>query len=118
MNDETWPFTGPDSDSGQWQTDGTPSHLVSDTPTKWECNVMQGRIGPITDIDHEGFAIYGSMPKPDGPNIGARLCYDTTCTNCGKRFAAGHMFTAELAPDMAGTFHHTDCDDPKLEREK
>lgn len=49
--------------------------------------------------------------------IGAVLTADTPCTKCGRRFTTGHVVTADLLPNMAGTWHHTDCDDPKLERD-
>lgn len=51
-----------------------------------------------------------------GGNVGAVITAETLCSRCGKAFEAGHHITADLAPNMAGISHHTDCDDPKLER--
>lgn len=31
-------------------------------------------------------------------------------------FLAGHCATFHLKPEMAGTGHHNDCSDPRLER--
>jgi hypothetical protein len=62
----------------------------------------------------DGLTFYGSMPDSQGRTVGAKLRHDSTCTGCGKRFAKGDCILAELAPDMGGTFHHTDCDDPTL----
>ena len=56
-----------------------------------------------------------SLAVRGAPNVGARLTAKTRCTDCGKQFQAGDVMTAELAWDMAGTFHHTDCEDPQLE---
>lgn len=54
----------------------------------------------------------------DHPNVGARITADTVCTRCKKPFLKGHVITLDLKPHMAGTGHHTDCEDPKLEREE
>lgn len=60
------------------------------------------------------FRVYGSLSDSDGNAVGAKVTADTVCANCGKRPASGDVLTAKLAPNMAGTWHHTDCDDPKL----
>lgn len=75
---------------------------------------------PTVDIDHNGaIAIYGHMGTPLPPpeqRVGARISAGSRCTRCGGPFLAGHVITADLAPNMAGTARHTDCGDPKLER--
>ena len=64
--------------------------------------------------EDKGTSFYGTVPNSRGQQVGARLFHDTTCTRCGRRAEAGECWTADLAPNMAGTWHHTDCDDPKL----
>jgi hypothetical protein len=74
----------------------------------------------MTGMENTAAALtfYGRMPgnaRPDDPKVGARITADSRCTRCGGPFLAGHALRADLAPGMAGTARHTDCDDPKLE---
>lgn len=57
---------------------------------------------------------YGRVEFYSGPNAGARLTRETVCTDCGHRPEADHVFTADMQPDMAGAWRHTDCTDPIL----
>jgi hypothetical protein len=77
---------------------------------------------PRVDVSQHGdIALYGrgdpGVAWEGGPKVGARITADTRCARCAKPFLAGHVITADLAPNMAGVARHTDCDDPKLEDE-
>lgn len=43
------------------------------------------------------------------------LTPDLRCAKCGRLFEAGHVVRADFAPNMAGTLHHTDCTNPRLD---
>ena len=82
---------------------------------------MSDRISfiPTVSVDNGTVNLYGHMPiPPASPEhyIGVRITAGSRCTHCGGPFLAGHAVTADLAPNMAGTARHTDCDDPKLEQ--
>lgn len=69
----------------------------------------------------QSVSLYGRLDPAvrweDGPKVGAVITAASRCTRCGGPFLAGHAVTADLKPNMAGTTRHTDCDDPKLERQ-
>ena len=70
----------------------------------------------------EGGEVRGIWFPPDSilaelsPGDGARLTNRTECSDCGARIAKGDRVRADLAGNLDGTWHHTDCSDPKLER--
>ena len=73
---------------------------------------------PGMDITPDGairFFGMGTRPENLDAATGAVMRDTTTCTECHQRFGVGDVCTAELAPNMAGTWHHTDCADPQLE---
>lgn len=72
--------------------------------------VQQPDLYASLSADYGAFDFHGTPPS-----VGARMTRDTRCTNCGGPFLKDHVVRADLLPGMAGTFRHTDCDDPKLD---
>jgi hypothetical protein len=77
---------------------------------------MQISVGVGPNLDDRGITVYGQDNGNGWPQ--ARMTAATVCTSCRKPIQAGHVVTAKLAiPPEQGSWHHTDCADPKLEQE-
>lgn len=105
------------SGNARWvQSPKYPLTAVHDThgvPVVVDRQSMAVQVGEGAWARHDADAItfYGR-----GERVGAVIRHDSVCTECGGRFLAGHVLTADLAPNMAGVARHTDCEDPKLEK--
>jgi hypothetical protein len=90
---------------------------TDDQPMCWNdlgCPVRISQHISMVSTGKGDIAAYSSLPNSAGESVGARWKAGDPCANCRKPFEAGDVMQAELAPDMGGTFHHTDCDDPTL----
>jgi hypothetical protein len=100
--------------SGQWgiETDNRRASWVNG-PITFE-QTIEGRLSE--DISDVPLDCYGRLPSIDGEQsgVGARLSAGDLCERCRKPIGAGHVFIADLKPQMSGTFRHRDCDDPTL----
>lgn len=75
----------------------------------------------IMTVDGAHCLRVGDHPAPAEPllfqpiteGVGAKFTADTTCTDCRKKFVRGDAITIVAAEGMAGSFHHTDCDNPQ-----
>lgn len=74
---------------------------------------------PALDFPADGsIRIYGMGTTRDTDiekATGAVMKPGQTCTKCGEPFQVGEHLAAHLKPNMAGTFHHSDCNDPRRE---